>query len=739
MKKDIFRPIDFWKSAFISMSETSFFELLRSVFGKIKTPFNKQHLLNDLEKFLLREDIQKIIMSYIDEDDAKIIAATALFGEPSQEELANFFSGEYNNGQLSDIIINMEERFILYRFKEEKTGYTDRYGIVRSGLPPGAQRLSRLALNPVLKPVLLPFIEDTSALFPVLKTGKSPKNKSAASAPAQERIVISDLLIAGLLSFALQNDPFFRSDETNNCCVIRRRIIDEGKKIFPGIELEKTINALQMLGLFYAHENLLVPDKKYFEDFGLLSAQERMEYCAAALLIYSELPSHSEILPPLFRARIRETVSFIHSFLESLKDNAKTDNAMYPEKTLKRTAEILRTQTQAGINTKALIEILEKTNLIENASPELKRLGAIAHNKPQNNKKPVIAVDSGFSILVYPEINFSDAISLASFLNIHETGSQLTAPVFRFELDKESAVRAFDNNTSAVEIIDLLNKLSGSKADETLKWNLEDWEKRHKEITLRQGVILSLSEEHRYLIETEPLASLIGETLAEGLYLLREEADSGSAIEDAVSALRCAGVDIIGRRKIEPLKPEKAAVLTQFPKPSAYTPRHFTAEFTADSKSENSSAAVNNGKTTAVIIDKFHSMLEKIALREPEKAELSARIDRRLVLCETQLKDANIRYEKLEARLMDYAGKQNIAKQAISQQSPVEIVWSGSAASGKARNPDGEKIFGFPKALEKEGNEQILVLNKDGDKDFTRIPLAKISLLRRIKKSIFET
>jgi len=120
MKNKIFRSVDFWKSAVMTMPDNSFFELIRSVFGKIKTPFNKQQLIDDLEKFLLREDIQKTIAAYIDQNDAKIIAASALFGEPAPGELESFFSGEFSFAQLQDIIVNLEERFIIYRFIEDK-------------------------------------------------------------------------------------------------------------------------------------------------------------------------------------------------------------------------------------------------------------------------------------------------------------------------------------------------------------------------------------------------------------------------------------------------------------------------------------------------------------------------------------------------------------------------------------------------------------------------------------------
>jgi len=692
--KNQFREKEFWKSALLTMPDNSFFELLRSVFGKIKTPFKKQALLNDLETFLLREDIQKTIAAYIDETDVKIIAAIALFGEPAPVDLENFFADEYSSAKLQDIIVNLEERFILYRFTEEKT--------------------TRLALNPVLENLLQPFTADTSVLFPA-----EPEDKSAAlpvklpALPSTGSIIFNDLILAALLSFTSQWDSFYRSEG-----VLRRKVNEAGKSCFPGMNLQTAIGSMQVLGLFYIEADRLLTDKKRLDDFCTLSPQVRSEYYAAAMLVYNETKPNAEILPPLFRNIIRITVNFIHNFISSLNVGS-----IYPEKTIKRLMEILKTQTDISVNNDLLLEALENTGLIVQVRPKAYQLcrekqgsandGTITHNV----ENPVIAIDSGNSILVYPEITFTDAINLVAFLNIREAGTDGFASnkVIRFELDKDSAVRAFDRGITSADIINLLNQLSGGKADETLIWNLNDWEKRHKEISLKQGVVLTLAEEHRYLTQTKPLAELISETLAPGIYLLGK-----NTLNEAVAVLHNAGIDIIARKKEK--REIGASAGGYFQKPTA-RPLHVTPNAAEKFiKPENASA----------LTAKFQTMLETIPLGKPEKDELSARIERRLVLCETQLKEANIRYEKLEARTMDYTGKQNIAKQAITQKSPVEIVWQGS------RNGKGESIFGIPQSLEKDGSEQILVIVQANEQEPIRIPLAKISLLRRIKKSIFE-
>ena len=590
----------------------------------------------------------------------------------------NFFLDELSIAQLQDIIVNLEERFIIYRFTENKT--------------------SHLALNPVLKSVLLPVAEDTSALFPAVK------EKTALSASDMPKAEFNDLILIGLFSFVSGWESFYRSEG-----VIRKYVLKEGKTCFPGIDLVNILGALQVLGLFYADEDRLIPDRKRFDDFGLLSVRERMEYCAAAFFLYSESTNSLEILPPLYRGKVRELIYLIHDLIGTLKTGF-----IYPETTLIRMIEVQKKRTNMILDNKKLLDVLKKTGLVIN--------GTVIDNKTDKSKSPFIAINSGSSILVYPEIEYADALKLTAFMNIKEIGA-----VVRFEIDKDSAIRAFDNNVSSDEIILLLERLSGGNVDNALIWNLKDWEKRHGEVSLKKGVILNLSEEHRYLTETNPLATLIVETFAPGLYFLSE-----NAMDDATAALQKAGIDIIAKCKEK--KESSVSSTNYFLSPSSISLINKTSPDTENISNNNPrpsrltaknvSDKANPCGNASEIKERFHSVLEKVQLSEQERMELSARIDRRLVICETQLKDVNIRYEKLEARHMDYTGKQNIARQAISQQSPVEVVWTNK---GKE-----ERIFGIPQALEKEGNELILVV------EAMRIPLAKISLLRRIKKSIFE-
>lgn len=703
MKDAAFRSVEFWKSAIMTLPDTSFFELLRSVFGKIKTPFNKQILVDDLESFLLRKDIQKTIACYIDYNDARLIAALAALGEPAPGQMESFFAGELSYAELHDCLVNLEERFICYRFREDG--------------------LSRLALNPALAPVLAPLIADRSLLFPSIAA-----NDVNAAAERLPPPVLDDRLIAGLISFVPEDEAFFKAEGE-----IRKRFLVLAGAVFPGLALQPVIGGLRVLGLFKTEGERLIPDFRRYADFGKLSSRERLEYCAAGICCFKAAGTPGDISPWLFRKELAALAGSLHRFLDSLEPER-----LYPEKTLKAMAFMLERggaglaaeTEQKRINAKALIEALETVGLLVHVSEEYYRLGSLAQDPADAaDKAPLIAMDTPFSCMVYPEIAYADIVSLASLFEIREAGATV-----RFEITRNSALRAFNRGFSSGMMIDLLRRLSGNRIDETLIWTIKDWEKRYGEVSLIRGLLLKLAPERRYLAETGPLAALVRETLAPGIYLLNETEES-----QAAAALRKAGVDIVALYN----EPAINAAIG-----SGQTHNSFAPLVSASSQNHKKnpgagmqplapSTAHENALQLSTLIAGFHSILEQMRLSKEERDELAARIDRRLVLNESQLRDAFIRYEKLEARGLDYVGKAMIARQAIALQSPVELVRPGKS---------GERIFGIPKALEKEGGESILVIsplghlaesgNENGDS--IRIPLGKISLLRRIKKSIFE-
>ncbi|MDR1106501.1 MAG: helicase-associated domain-containing protein [Treponema sp.] len=706
MKKP-FRSVEAWKSALMTLPDGPFFELLRSVFGNIKTPFNKQKLLEDLVVFLSRDDIRKIIGLYIDEADAAFIAAAALLGEPLPGEMEDFLAEDMSAGELQARMLNLEERFIICRFREEG--------------------LYRIALNPVLECVLSPFAVDSGVLFP------SRSGEGGGSFPVTERpaALKGDCLIAGIVSFVLEEPCLLRPGRDQGKEGMRKKILAEANRVFPGMDMELLAGGLYMLELLRASGEQLFPDRERLGDFAKLSSRERLEYWAAGIYCF-EPEAFGGPVSYLDRGRVRSIAGFFHRALGFIEEGT-----LYPLKTLRRRIFVLEREepdtfpVRQGIHFERFLDALEKTGLIVKRGSSLFELASSADGREdaangsgEKGSGAVLAMDAPFSWIAYPETAFADILDLAFFSAVRETGAAL-----RFELTRDSAVRGFDRGISAEYMSGLLERLSGNRINGTLVWTLGDWEKRYGEVTLEEGIVLTLSQDRQYLTEAEPLKSFIRKTLAPGVYLLFEDAENASRAparetETAAEALRRAGVDIIARGGAKAPVPFPQRVFFSSLKkeealPAPENPRPSDPEDAA--KRERAREEVKAG---------FRKSLEKLSLTREERAELLSRMERRLILCESQLDGASIRYEKLEARGLDYAGKANIARQAIASKSLVEVQWSSKG--------DSREVRGIPGAIEKKGGESILILDSaETPGEVLRIPLGKIGLLRRIKKSIF--
>jgi len=735
-----FRSIEFWKESIMTLPDNAFFDLLRSVFGKIKTPYNKQILAGDLEKFLLREDIQKNIACYIDDNDSRIIAAVAALGEPCLSDLEIFFDGDLNYAELHDLVVNLEERFILYRFFEKDPDHRSGH---RQGQKPAkgsGHGPGRLALNPVLESILAPLTEDKSPLFPSIPVNEVSQNEITFN---KNKIFLDDRILAALLSFVCQNKLFFRTGGGRGN--IRQKVLNAAESMFPGLPLEMVIGVLQILGLFFAEDETLVPDHRRFSAFGKLDRHERLIYYAAGILCYRDYAALKETSVSKETAASRESVdsigfspwllrSKVYNYAEIINRlySSIDTKYMYPPATLRKLAYMLERTGASGaaaandnvMNSGKIIEVMEETGLIVPVSDKYwykTPFTEASASKEAAVEDVLIVMDTTFTLLLYPDIAYNDAITIAAFSDIIEAGMTV-----RFEISRDSVISAFDRGLTAAAIIELLQRLSHNRINENLSFTLYDWEKRHREVTLRRGLVLTLSPEQRHLAETRSLARLITETIAPGVYMLPEASE-----DRVVQALHKAGVAIIARRK------ESGDDILHDGESSAGSLRGFFLPFHEPlhaAKSKPAAGAVPRGSPenslSSILIESFHSILNKVRPKGDERDEMAARIDRRMILCESQLKDAVVRYEKLEARGLDYVGKALIVKQAISLQTPVEIIWPGKQKQ--------ERIFGIPKALEKADSESILIIDPLDGGDAVRIPLGKISLLRRRRKSIFE-
>ncbi|MDR2660119.1 MAG: helicase-associated domain-containing protein [Spirochaetaceae bacterium] len=690
-----FRSVEQWKAALITLPDTHFFDLMRSIFGNIQSPFNKQRLLDELAAFLSNHDTQKNIAAYIDENDHKIIAAIAALNEPRCQDLVEFFSAEYSYAALNSLVINLEERLILYVIKD------------------GGRKC--LSLNPLLKTILAPFAADNGILFPYVK---------ASSAGWREVPVFDDLFLAAFLTFMLNENQILKSDGT-----LRKGPRQRVKNIFPVDGTEVFVTALYCAGLLT--DGQFNRGGQRLIDFARLTEVERFAYCAAG--VYMDIcDGNEEIFIPR-KNFMRQTAAAAAALFDFLDEDK-----CYPLSTLKRFIEAwpvmpggvtVNTPLESGI----LVEALEKTGLLLKQK-ELYRKRVITARVSGGDVSvteniPLIAFDSFFSFVLLPEITFSDMMELSPFCDV--VSAKASA---RFKITRESAVRGFNRGMSGKTMFELLKRLSLGRVDNGLEAALNDWEKRHSEIVIMNGISVALSEDRRYIVQAEPFASHIILNPLPGVYLL-----DFNERKDAIAALKKAGADMISEPCVE-IKTDVSFPVKAGPFFVPLAPR--TENFGENApKNKNVRRPIAAPACTASLIrqsaaaeykKRFYALLNELHPVQREYEELAARIERKLVVSPRQIKDAFIRYERREAKGLDYAGKISLVKQALNSNEMLEIIVHDSEGNEKY-------VTGIPVALEKTEGETVLNVKPppESSTGIIKISMGKIRVIRRIKQSIF--
>jgi len=736
----IFPPIETWKAALMQLPEGPFFDMLRSYLGDIKTPFNKQRLVDDLAAFLSRQEIQRRIAALLDETDRRCIAAVALLRSGTLQDLAAFFEGDYSFADLYGIILNLEERLIIFRTMEE-------------GRP-------RLNLNPLFEPILAPLLQDPAILFPALPLGTS----------APEPPVAPELILGALIAWLSNAGQVFKADgsfKKKSQEELESRFARSGGAAAAG----DLIHALEYLSLLHIEEGIHHIDEDRLEAFASLESFERLQFLAAALIaVELDLESTSRRLS---RERLQSWAGLIQRLLHSMQDGW-----VYGEQSLRRfwLVEARRPVERRrfgerdqgspselvhcpGVNAldffRALLTAMEKASLIIPAEQGYmlnsqmwkpknpggaSQGGASQASVAGNNIRPCIVCDASFSIIVYPEIPFGELIRLARFCRLQELGQTL-----KLELSQEGVVRALDRGLSLEAILGLLERLSAKPIPQSLAWSLEEWARRYNAAALYKGMVLVLAPERRYIADLDMVRNFIERELAPGVYLLRGM-DEGRLSD----VLEKAGLDTLARPEPSrtgeepsghpgPGFPSAGPAFARLNPFSRSSSRLRIDEEPAipglHTKSSTPLAAAAGTETlpgdyAKKLLAELHTKLDAKPFTKEQKDELSARIDRRLILDESQLVAAAVRYEKLEARGLDYVGKVRLVEQALAQGSLVELFWRG---------PKGEpnRAIARPLALEKSGTELMIRGAYYPEGEFFILSIGKISLLRRLKRTIF--
>jgi len=668
-----------WREALTRLSDQHFFDLVRMYLGAIKTPFNKQKIIESLSAFLRNAENRGRILACLDNFDREILAGIRSLPSPTRGKLVQLLSGSRSFPEVYERILNLEERLLIYRTDEEVNG--------------------EYSLNPLLADALEPHVSIEQLIRP-----------ETISEPVSVPLPLSDSVLAGLYGFFLHERPAVRNDGT-----LRKRTLDALDAAFPdlaarGATLSLAVIALRNLSLLCVHDGVLVPDRDRWNLFARCDNVSRIAYLCAA--VYGRLTRE---------ALQRSGQSFLDlaGFLipggryslnaVSRADYLVTERGGAVTGTRSRFSRILQENNRegTGVSAESVPDRGETARMFGLLSEQDGFLTPnAAFSDGNGDLSATVYVSPSYEVVLMPGSSLAELLPLVSFMTVASVQT-----VGNYEINRKSCATAFDQGATAESILMLLEKHSPSPLPGNLLFSVRDWFSGYTALSLYHGYVLKVDDSRRILFEkNEELSRLVRKTLAPGVYLL--DMDSPEELQDAASR---AGLDFI----------PSVAMGTPRTDPAPLPPLRFSAN-TASGASTKDLPAASTGEDAEIRSALIYE-LEKMKPEKEQKEALLSRIHRKIIVSPDQLDPDSVRPEKLEARGVDFLGKVRIAEQASASGSLLEI------------QPDSgsRTLLGKPLSMEKKRGDVLVKLANEVDGSIETVSLSRAVLVRRIRGSIF--
>lgn len=643
-----------WREHFSVLPDEYFFEIIRMYLGEVQTPYNKTKLVEQLGAFVRNPENKKTMISFLDDEDLKIVAAVKYLKKVTLPKLSSFFSLSRSLSDFYEQFSNLEDRLVLYTFHDT----TDNKDYVR--------------INPLLSESLDEILSINILL------NKNCFEQKFDSVP----FMLNSSLIVGFVSYLLKNPELCKGDG-----VFKKKTVADLNEIFG----EKA-GCLSSLRKAFTNLNLLKSDeKKHTVDFlrldDFLSLPEAVQYgylCVASLSHFSRrtLQEQSQLLLNLLNSM--GTDSYLKSDLLMMSSLIK-ENASDGEVRGGRFAQMLSraelsgsyevgsssggsgdSVTDSGMMDAFIDSAIEFGILYATGkNPEGKMLYGVSplfqdakQRQPYGENPKVLSVDAAFEVTLMPGLGARNLIELAKFANIKTFDT-----VVVFEISRQSAMRGFDLGITPDSLKEYLSEHSTWELPQSFSVSVEDWYSSYSQATLYKGYVLKVNSESAVYAQKNPvLSKYIREVLAPGIFLLSIQSD-----EEAADVISKSGLDFIG--ELRTAKVEEKGV--SFPLLS------MNGNTFVLNEQERSKEYIWSGKTQKEILSRMNKALEELSCTKDQREGLEDRIKRKIIVSPDQLRASSVRFEYLEATGMDYTGKIHVVETAITSNSMIEVELEG--------------------------------------------------------------
>ena len=705
-----------WRESLAVLPDSHFFEIIRMYLGEVKTPFNKQKLIEELGAFIRKEENRRTIVSLLSETDLQLICAVKFIPSATEEKLAAFFGSDFTFSDFYSRLLNLEARLIIYRHKDRLSGKMI------------------ISLNPHLEDDFAKFAKK-SVLLKIPEIAQAEHSEYDINSSPMKNQGLSPELIAAFVAFINKNPDLCKSDGT-----FKKRISNEIETFFPGksemlFSLTKAFINLSLLS-----ENLdgYEIDAGRFLSFSRLAPEIRYAYLAVSShgrFSRGSLVRQAKLLLDVAES-IPET-GFSRSVLLKLSfliAEDREENAVSPRfGTSSRFSEILnraKTAESAIVNSgesdnlSSLLDRLLDVALsfgifkikgIDSSGEDIFVRGSVLDGSQTADygKEPkVLSIDAGFNVTLLPGLPLEKLLPLMSFMELVQFD---TAALF--EISRKSVMRGFDAGFSSAKILELLRKYSPYEIPQNLEVSLEDWSNSYSSAAIYKGYILQVSEKNAGITEKNPAVQpFISAKLAEGIYLLSVEND-----EEAAALIEKSGLDFIGKIKTA----QKSSDSIRFPEFAVSSHKNDFDNLEEENyETEKNELSLKTNEERARHFEAMRSALEKMTLTPEQKEGLLERIEHKIILSPVQLRANSVKFERIEAGGMDFSGKLHIIEGSISNNSMVELHF------------DSGILVGVPISVSKTEADANVLLEVMPEHEQKLLSIGQAKFVKRVRGSV---
>lgn len=704
--------IESWRQMLLKLPSDDFFNLMQTWLGEIQTPYNKHLLIEKLEGFLSSEIVRKRIVELIDSTDASILSAIWMLNSPDIPTLYRLCGKNMPFSAFSLKLINLDQRLLIYREQNSSK--------------------ETIQINPLLIEDLRENVLHLNALFPPVhdfeEVGKIPW--------------LGDSILLAFFSYIENRKPVLK----NNFCW-KKKDKEELVNIIPQLsgstagftrsELVKSI--LFSLSLVTIKEGHLINIIPNWLALGNIDSRGIfIKILAAATSIPPETLSSNEekeeikvqdtavdttITPehhiankrePASKETLRDLSTLIINLLRSIPSGEGYSIAHF------QNIIELCMPTRIEISTNTIIDILTECEIIIQDSDQNSSLNPILDiDKPMTPPLQGAVIEANFDVILKPWTPFKEALFVPMISDI------TTCDLYpHYQITKESFSRGLKQGYSENQLIEQMETLTRKPLAQNIKQTMMEWSKNYQRVKLIKGIILIIQPDELNSIEALGLLEpWIIQKLTPNIFLLNEyekekwqEAliksgiESIPAIEDPSTPLSSSGI-------FNPLDIDKIPRLLKNNNSAShkidYTQEGLAEEWIHPEQEE------------------IKKEIKSLKLHKDDKEEYMARVHKKLILFSSQILKPSARFEKKEAKGLDYRGKVAVISHAISSKKEILEITVIEATGPSA------PILIFPISINKSNQTQILKGTSVETENIMEVDISRIKSVRRLQSALF--